>query len=61
MKTYEINKKFASLTECKKWEEENCPNRTYNGEMILMISHAETCGSNEITLTNITTLQEKGE
>ena len=56
MKTYEINKKFASLTECEKWEEENCPNRTYNGEMVFMISHEETYGSNEITLTKITTL-----
>ena len=56
MKTYEINKKFASLTECEKWEEKNCPNRTYNGEMILMISHSSNCGSNEITLTSITTI-----
>ena len=56
MRTYEINKKFASHAECEKWEEENCPNRTYNGEMVLMISHEENAGSEEITLTSITTI-----
>lgn len=56
MKTYEINKTFNSHAECEKWTEKNCPNRTYNGEMILMISHEETYGSNEVTITTITTL-----
>ncbi len=56
MKTYEINKTFKNYEECQKWEEENCPNRTYNGEMVLMISHEESYGSSEITITSIMTI-----
>lgn len=55
MKTYKINKTFKTHEECEKWEEENCPNRTYNGGMILMISHEENIGSDEITITEIMT------
>lgn len=55
MKTYEINKTFANYDECMKWEEENCPNRTYQGNMILIIGHEEKFGKEEITITNITT------
>lgn len=56
MKTYEINKTFNSLEECNEWEEKNCPNRTYNGEMVLMISHEEDYGSKEVTIKTITTI-----
>lgn len=56
MKTYELNKTFATYEDCEKWKEENCPNRTYNGEMILMIGHQQECGNQNITLTTITTL-----
>ncbi len=55
MKTYEINKEFANHEECEKWEEENCPDRTYDGNAILMISHEETFGSPKVTLTTIMT------
>lgn len=56
MKTYTINKVFNSLEECNAWEEENCPDRTYNGEMIMMINHSQNCGDPHITLDSITTI-----
>lgn len=55
MKTYEINKTFASYEECENWKEKNCPDRTYNGEMILMVSH-ETNTDGTTTITSITTI-----
>lgn len=56
MKTYPINKTFASYEECDAWEEKNCPDRTYNGEKILMITHTETVGKSEVTIDEITTI-----
>ena len=56
MKTYEIYKTFNTHEECEKWKDENCPNRTYNGEMVFMINHEESWGSNEITITTIMTI-----
>ena len=56
MKTYEINLTFNSLAECEKWEEENCPNRTYKGEMILFINHTEKAWNGHVSIDSITTL-----
>jgi imidazole glycerol phosphate synthase subunit HisF len=53
MKNYEINKTFANMDECRKWEEENFPNRRYKGDMILMVDHFSEAGKDEVTITNV--------
>lgn len=53
MITFEINKTFKNYKECEKWEEENCPDRNYQGHPILIIMHKQTLGSEEVTITTI--------
>jgi len=55
MKTYVINKTFKNQNECDKWEEQNCPNRTFMGECVFMIMHSEHFGNNSITIDEIIT------
>ena len=54
MNTYKIGKTFANLAECDAWEAENCKDRKYNGECILMIQHTEDHGT--VTLDTIITI-----
>ena len=56
MENIEINKTFDSLEECEAWEEENFPNRTYNGKMIFCIHHTEKAWNGKITINYITVL-----
>lgn len=53
MLTIEINKTFANYEECEKYEEENFPNRQYQGHAILCINKEYTAGNDEITITSI--------
>lgn len=55
MKTYEINKFFETQEECDKWEEENIPDRKYNGEPVMMIFHSAGTGDS-VTLDSIVTV-----
>lgn len=52
--TIEIGREFDSLEECEKWEEENLPNRTYDGRTILCVQHTEKAWNGKITLDSIT-------
>ncbi len=56
MKEYVLNLKFNSEEELRKWEEENLPDRKYNGECILMVNSCVVCGENEVILESITTI-----
>ena len=56
MRNIKIGKTFNSLEECEKWEEENLPNRTYNGEMIFSIVHTQKEWNGTITIDYITVL-----
>ena len=52
MLTFEINKTFNSYKECDAWEEENCPDRNYQGHPILSIMHTQTLDG-KVTITTI--------
>lgn len=56
MKIYKINKTFATFQECEAWENENCPDRRYQGKAIIMIYHTNQCGGGSTTLTEIWTV-----
>ena len=55
MLTIEINKTFANQAECDAWEEENLPNRTYNGHAIMCVNHECSVFNDKVTLTTILT------
>ena len=56
MKVYTINKKFKNQEALENWEKTNCPERTYNGENILMVSSEGSTYDKSITLKSITTI-----
>lgn len=56
MKKYEINLTFKNIEESEKWVRENCPNGRYKDEVILMIQRESSVFSDEVTISNITTI-----
>ena len=56
MKEYVLNLKFNSEEDFRKWEEENLPDRKYNGECILMVNSRATIGGGEFILESIITI-----
>lgn len=53
MTTIKINKTFATMEECKQWEEENFPNRTYQGRIILKVDHTQNTTDSSVVLDSV--------
>lgn len=56
MKNYELNLTFKNHEEMEQWEQNNCPNGTYKGEFIMMMSKESSVFNDEIKLLSITTI-----
>lgn len=55
MNNHEINLTFKNVEESEKWVQENCPNGTYQDEVILMIQREASVFDDEVTIKSITT------
>lgn len=53
MTTIKINKTFATMEECKQWEEDNFPNRTYQGRTILKVNHTQSANDSSVVLDSV--------
>ena len=53
---YIFNKTFKNQKELDKWIAQNCPDRKYNNEFILLLNTSSSCGSDERTLISIMTI-----
>ena len=53
MLTFEINKTFANDEEAQKWEDENLPEREYQGHPVLMVNKSASVKSPEVTIEKI--------
>lgn len=50
---FEINKTFKNQAECDAWENENFPDRTYKGRVIMCAFHKESAFDDEVILTKV--------
>lgn len=53
MEEIQINKTFASLEECKEWEDKNFPDNKYQGRVIVMTQHCGTVFDEEVRLESV--------
>lgn len=54
METVELNIELESIEAVNKWEEENIPNRMYNGKCVMMVNLAGVVGEDKVLLKSLT-------